>query len=58
VGHASRYSGLLRLEASRGSVSQSVLKTSGDVAPSRRLCRDQVKDGRVDAMDCIVPCYP
>jgi hypothetical protein len=31
VGHASRYSGLLRLEASRARVSQSVLKTSGDV---------------------------
>jgi hypothetical protein len=29
VGHASRYSGLLRMEASLARVSQSVLKTSG-----------------------------
>jgi hypothetical protein len=28
------------------------------VAPSRRLRRRQVEDGRVDATDCIGPCYP
>jgi hypothetical protein len=28
------------------------------VAPSRRLCRSQVEDGRVDAMGCIRPFYP
>jgi hypothetical protein len=28
------------------------------VAPSWRLRRDQVKDGWVDAMDCVRPSYP
>jgi hypothetical protein len=28
------------------------------VAPSRRLCRSQVEDGRIDAMDCVGSCYP
>jgi hypothetical protein len=28
------------------------------VAPSHRLGRSQVKDGWVDAMGCIGPCYP
>jgi hypothetical protein len=28
------------------------------VAPSQRLCRRQVEDGRVDAMCCVGPCYP
>jgi hypothetical protein len=28
------------------------------VTPSRRLHRDQVKDGWVDLTDCIRPCYP
>jgi hypothetical protein len=28
------------------------------VAPSRRLHRDQVKDGWVDVMGCVGPCYP
>jgi hypothetical protein len=28
------------------------------VAPSQRLRRDQVEDGRVGAMGCIIPCYP
>jgi hypothetical protein len=28
------------------------------VALSQRLRRRQVKDGRVDAMGCIGPCYP
>jgi hypothetical protein len=28
------------------------------VAPSRRLRQRQVEDGRVDATDCVRPCYP
>jgi hypothetical protein len=28
------------------------------VTPSRRLRRDQVEDGRVDAKGSIGPCYP
>jgi hypothetical protein len=28
------------------------------VAPSWRLRRRQVEDGRVDAMGCVGPCYP
>jgi hypothetical protein len=28
------------------------------VAPSRRLHRSQVKNGRVDATGCVRPCYP
>jgi hypothetical protein len=28
------------------------------VAPSWRSRADQVKDGRVDAMGCVRPCYP
>jgi hypothetical protein len=28
------------------------------VAPSRRLRRGQAGAGRVDATDCIGPCYP
>jgi hypothetical protein len=28
------------------------------VAPSRRLRRRQAEDGRVDATDCVRPCYP
>jgi hypothetical protein len=28
------------------------------VAPSQRLRQRQVEDGRVDAMDCVGPCYP
>jgi hypothetical protein len=27
------------------------------VAPSQRLRRRQVKDGRVDTMGCVRPCY-
>jgi hypothetical protein len=27
------------------------------VAPSWRLCRNQVDDGRVDAMGCVGSCY-
>jgi hypothetical protein len=28
------------------------------VAPSRRLRRRQTEVGRIDAMDCVGPCYP
>jgi hypothetical protein len=64
VGHTSRSSRLLYVEASLTRVSQSGLKTSGGtrrvvhVAPSWRLRRRQVKDERVDAMSCVGPCYP
>jgi hypothetical protein len=64
VGHTSRSSNLLHLEASRIRVSQSGLKTIEGaaclvhVASSWRLCRVEAEDGRVDAMDCIEPCYP
>jgi hypothetical protein len=64
VGHTSRSSGLLHLEASRARISQSDLKTSGGaaqmvhVASSRRLCGDESKDRRVDAMRCIRLFYP
>jgi hypothetical protein len=50
VRHASRSSGLIRVEVSRASVSQSDLKTVGGttwmvhVAPSQRLHEDQVED--------------
>jgi hypothetical protein len=64
VGHASRSSGLLHVEASLGRVSQSGLKTGGGtttvvhVAPSWRLHRRQVEDRRVDVMGCVGPYYP
>jgi hypothetical protein len=55
VGHTSRSSGLLHLEASRARISQSSLKTGGGVtrmvhvASSRRSRGDEVEDERVDA---------
>jgi hypothetical protein len=64
VGHTSRSSSLLRMEASRARVSQfasklvEVRRRVVHVAPSQRLCRVQAEDGRVDAMDCIGPFYP
>jgi hypothetical protein len=64
TGHASRYSGLLRLEASRARVSQSNLKTDGGtawmvhVASSQRSCEDEAKDRRVNATGCIGLFYP
>jgi hypothetical protein len=30
----------------------------GDVASSQRLCRDEAKNGRVDAIGCVGPFYP
>jgi hypothetical protein len=63
VGHTSRSSSLLGVEASLTRVSQSGLKTNGGarwvmhVAPSRRLRRRQAEDGWVDATGCVGPCY-
>jgi hypothetical protein len=56
VGHISRYSGLVRVEASQDMIFQSDLKTSRDtaqmmhVASSWRLHRDQIEDGHADTM--------
>jgi hypothetical protein len=68
VGHASRSTGLLRLEASQARVFHSGLKTSGGTtqvvheASSRRLRRSEVKDGRFDGVGCgavhVGPNYP
>jgi hypothetical protein len=64
MGHASKSSSLLLVKASQARVSRPVLKTSGGTAQmvhvtsSRRLRRDQVEDGRVDAMGYVGPCYP
>jgi hypothetical protein len=63
VGHALRSSGFLRVEASRTRVFQFVSKLTEarrwvvHVAPSHRSC-EEVKDGWVDAMDCVGPYYP
>jgi uncharacterized protein YktB (UPF0637 family) len=59
VGHASRSSGLLHLEASRARVFQSSLKTDEGVtwmvhvASSRRSRGDKAEDRWVDVMGCI-----
>jgi hypothetical protein len=64
VGHALGSSGLLRVEASRARVFQFTSKLTKvrwrmvHVTPSRRSREDQVKDGQVDATDCVGPCYP
>jgi hypothetical protein len=64
VGHMSRSSGLLRLEASRTRVSQFASKLAEPrrrvvhVASSRRSCGDEAEDGRVDVMGCIRLLYP
>jgi hypothetical protein len=64
VGHASRSSVFLRLEASQARLFQSGLKTDGGVermvhmTSSRRLRRVEAEDGRVDGMGCIGPFYP
>jgi hypothetical protein len=57
VGHASRSSGLLHVEASWASVFESVIKTVGDMTPSRRLRQSQVEDGQVNATDSVGPYY-
>jgi hypothetical protein len=64
VGRASRSSGLFHLEASRARVFQSDVKTGEgaaqvvNMAPSQRLCEDQVKDGQVNVTGYVEPCYP
>jgi hypothetical protein len=64
AGHASRSSGLLRLEASLARVSQFSLKTGGGmaqmvyVASSQRSHGDEAEDGWVDAMGRIGLFYP
>jgi hypothetical protein len=64
VGHASRCSGLLYLEASRARVSQSRLKTDRGAArmvhvtSSQRSRGDKAKDERVNVMGCIRLFYP
>jgi hypothetical protein len=64
VGHTSRSSGLLCLEASQAMVFQSGLKTGGDVAwmvlvaSSQRSCGVEAEDGRVDAMGSTGLFYP
>jgi hypothetical protein len=64
VGHMSRSSVLLRVQASLARVFQSDLKTGGGAATGgargtiQRLHRRQVEDGRVDATGCVGPCYP
>jgi hypothetical protein len=63
MGQASRSSGLHRVEACLARVSQSGLKTGGGATASgaRGTITEvvsEVEDGRVDAMDCVRPCYP
>jgi hypothetical protein len=64
TGHASRSNGLLRLEASRPSVSESGLKTGGGAAhmvymtSSQRSRGDEAEDGGVDVTGCIGLFYP
>jgi hypothetical protein len=59
VGHASRSSGLLHLEASRARVSQFASKLAEErrrvvhVASSRRSHEDESEDGRADVTGCI-----
>jgi hypothetical protein len=51
------------VEGSRGRIFQSGLKTGGGatmvvyMAPSQRLRRVHIEEGRVDATGCVVPCY-
>jgi hypothetical protein len=62
--HATRSSGLLRLEASRARISQSSLKTGGGtiqivhVTSLWRLRGDETEDKHVDTMGCIRLFYP
>jgi hypothetical protein len=63
AGHASRSSGLLRIEASRAGVFQSSLETGGaaaqmvHVASLWMLRQIQAEDGWVDAIGCVRPFY-
>jgi hypothetical protein len=64
AGHASRFSGLLRVEASQARVFQSDLKTDGGVmrmvhmTSSWRLRQVQAEDRQVNATGYIEPFYP
>jgi hypothetical protein len=64
VRHASRSSGLLRVDVSQARVPQFTSRLAEErlrvvhVAPSRRFCRIQAEDGWVDAVGCIGPFYP
>jgi hypothetical protein len=64
VGHVSRSSGLLCLEASRGRVFQSSLKTGGGmmrlvhVASTWRSCGNEAEDRWVDTTSYIGLLYP
>jgi hypothetical protein len=64
VGHVSRSSGLLRVKVSRARVFKFASKLAEErqqvvhVASSWRLCKDEVKDRRVDATGCIRLFYP
>jgi hypothetical protein len=64
VGHVSRSSGLLRVKISRSRVFKFASKLTEErrrvvhVASSWRSCKDEVKDGRVDATGCIGLFYP
>jgi hypothetical protein len=51
VGHASRSSDLLHVEASWAR------RWVVHMTSSQRLCRVEIKDGRVDAMGCVGPFY-
>jgi hypothetical protein len=64
VGHALRFRGLLRVEASQARIYQSGLKTGGGAARMvhvtllLRLHRVEAEDGRVDATGYVRPFYP
>jgi hypothetical protein len=64
VGHVSRSSGLLNVEASRARVFQFASKLAKTrqrvvhVTSSRRLRWSQVKDGQIDTTGCIGSFYP
>jgi hypothetical protein len=59
VGHTSRSSGLLHMEASLARVSQSGLKTGGGATVGgTRGTITEVEDGRVDATGYVRACYP
>jgi hypothetical protein len=64
VGHTSKSSGLLCLEASRARVFQFDLKIDGGaarmvhVASSWRSRADETENRQVDAMGYVGPCYP
>jgi hypothetical protein len=64
VGHTSRSSSLLGVEASLARVFQSGLKTGGGATTGgargtiRKVRRRQAEDGRADAMCYVGPCHP